>query len=138
MRTYLTFFVFALCAVAASDDVAEIKKVLMTQQELWNAGDAKGFTAFYTEDTRFVSTSVQRGRTQVEERYARKYPTKATMGRLTFDEIEITKLGRDYASMIGRWKLDRPEAAGGDVGGYFTLLLRRTKQGWKIILDHTS
>ena len=79
----------------AADDTAEIRKVLETQQTLWNAGDAKGFTAFYTDDTRFVSTQVQRGRQQVEERYAKRYPNRAAMGKLTFDEVEITKLGKD-------------------------------------------
>lgn len=121
-----------------ADDEADIRKVLMKQQELWNQGDSKGFTAYYTEDTRFVSTQVQRGRKQVEERYARRYPNREAMGRLSFDELEITKLGKDYASVIGRWKLDRSEQAGGNVGGYYTLLFKRTKQGWKIILDHTS
>jgi len=138
MKTYLAFLILAAGVAAAADDGAEIRKVLLTQQDLWNAGDTKGFTAFYTEDTKFVSTSVQRGRKQVEERYARKYPNKGAMGKLTFDELEITKLGKDYASVIGRWKLDRSEAAGGNVGGYYTLLLKRTKQGWRIILDHTS
>lgn len=121
-----------------ADDEADIRKVLMKQQELWNQGDSKGFTAYYTEDTKFVSTQVQRGRKQVEERYARRYPNREAMGRLSFDELEITKLGKDYASVIGRWKLDRSEQAGGNVGGYYTLLFKRTKQGWKIILDHTS
>lgn len=124
--------------LAAANHEAEIREVLMKQRELWNQGDSKGFTAYYTEDTKFVSTSVQRGRKQVEQRYARKYPNREAMGRLTFDELEITKLGRDYASVIGRWKLDRSEAAGGNAGGYYTLLFKRTNQGWRIILDHTS
>lgn len=130
--------VLGASALMAADDMAEIRKVLETQQGLWNAGDTKGFTSYYTEDTKFVSTQVQRGRKQVEERYVKRYPNRAAMGTLTFDELEITKLGRDYASVIGRWKLDRSEAAGGNVGGYYTLLFKRTKQGWKIILDHTS
>lgn len=140
MKTPFGVLILVLGAsvLMAADDTAEIRKVLETQQGLWNAGDTKGFAAYYTEDTKFVSTQVQRGRKQVEERYAKRYPNRAAMGKLTFDELEITKLGRDYASVIGRWKLDRPDAAGGNVGGYYTLLFKRTKQGWKIILDHTS
>lgn len=133
----MTLLLFPVLLLAAGDET-EIRQVLTKQQELWNAGDSRGFSAYYTEDTRFVSTQIQRGRKQVEERYARKYPTREAMGQLTFDELEITRLGKDYASVIGRWKLDRSEAAGGNVGGYYTLLFKRTKQGWKIILDHTS
>ncbi|HEY3739565.1 MAG TPA: DUF4440 domain-containing protein [Bryobacteraceae bacterium] len=125
-------------ATVFGDDAADIRKVLGTQQELWNAGDVRGFTAYYTEDTKFVSTQVMRGQQQVLERYLHRYPNRDAMGKLGFSDLEITKLGDDYASVIGRWKLDRSEKAGGDVGGYFTLLFKRTKQGWKIILDHTS
>jgi uncharacterized protein (TIGR02246 family) len=140
MKTKLiTSFLLATAGLLlAADDAADIRKVMAAQQEMWNKGDTKGFTSFYTEDTKFVSTQVQRGRQQVEERYQRRYPSREAMGRLSFDELEITRLGKDYASVIGRWKLDRTEQAGGNVGGYFTLLFKRTKQGWKIILDHTS
>lgn len=60
------------------------------------------------------------------------------MGALAFSGLEIQTLGTDYASALGRWRLTRAKEAGGDVGGIFTLLLRKTAQGWKIILDHTS
>jgi len=121
-----------------ADETADIRKVLDTQQALWNQGDTRGFTEYYTEDTNFVGTELQRGRAQVLERYQKRYPNRDAMGKLAFDHIEITMLGKDYASVIGRWKLDRAEAAGGDVAGYFTLLFKRTASGWKIILDHTS
>jgi uncharacterized protein (TIGR02246 family) len=129
---------FFVCRLVFADDAADIRGVLSKQQDLWNQGDTKGFTAFYTEDTKFISTQVQRGRKQVEERYARVYPNKEAMGKLEFGEIEVTMLGKDYASVIGRWKLERSAQGGGNVGGYFTLLFKRTRQGWKIIQDHTS
>ncbi len=46
--------------------------------------------------------------------------------------------GTEYASVIGKWHLDRSPEAGGNVGGIFTLLFQKTPAGWKIILDHTS
>ena len=137
MRKMLILMI-ASVALTLADDAADVRATMMKQQELWNQGDVKGFTAYYTEDTKFISTQVQRGRAQVLDRYLRRYPNREAMGKLTFDELEITKLGRDHASVIGRWKLDRTEQAGGNVGGYFTLLLKRTKAGWKIIQDHTS
>jgi uncharacterized protein (TIGR02246 family) len=139
MKTQSLILISLLMASSLrADDTADIRKVISTQQDLWNAGDVKGFTAYYTEDTAFVSTQVLRGQQQVLDRYLHRYPNKDAMGKLGFSELEITKLGDDFASVIGRWKLDRSEQAGGNVGGYFTLLFKRTKQGWKIILDHTS
>jgi len=75
---------------------------------------------------------------QVLENYHRRYPTKEKMGQLTFSAIEVLPLGAEYASVLGKWHLYRPREAGGDVGGFFTLLFRKTEKGWKIVLDHTS
>jgi len=91
-----------------------------------------------SDSTTFVGATITRGYQQVLDNYHRRYPTKEKMGRLTFSEIEVKALGAEYASVIGRWHLDRPASAGGDVGGIFTLLFRKTASGWKIILDHTS
>ena len=72
------------------------------------------------------------------ENYRRRYPTKEKMGRLTFSEIEVTPLGAEFASVIGKFNLDRTAEAGGPANGIFTLLFRKHTSGWKIILDHTS
>ena len=75
---------------------------------------------------------------QVRARYQQRYPTPAAMGRLTFSDLEIHPIGADHAYVIGRWNLERPKEAGGDTGGIYTLLFRKTSKGWKIILDHTT
>ena len=114
--------------------------MLDAQQAAWNRGDVEGFMSGYeaSDSTTFVGATITRGYQQVLDNYHRRYPTKEKMGRLTFSEIEVKALGAEYASVIGRWHLDRPASAGGDVGGIFTLLFRKTASGWKIILDHTS
>jgi ketosteroid isomerase-like protein len=60
------------------------------------------------------------------------------MGVLTFSEIEVRPLGADYALALGRFALKRTAEGGGDANGRFTLVLHRTKAGWKIIHDHSS
>jgi ketosteroid isomerase-like protein len=40
--------------------------------------------------------------------------------------------------VLGKFFLTRSAAGGGDATGQFTLVLRKTKQGWKIVHDHTS
>jgi ketosteroid isomerase-like protein len=57
---------------------------------------------------------------------------------LTFSGLEIRMLGTDYASVIGHFHLDRTKEAGGEASGIFTLLFKKTAEGWKIIQDHTS
>ena len=129
-------------AVHAQNTSAEsaIRAVLEMQQAAWNRGDVEAFMSGYesSEDTTFVSASVTRGYQKVLDSYHRRDPTKEKMGQLTFSDIQIRLLGTDYGSVIGRWHLDRSAEAGGDVGGIYTLLFRKTAQGWKIILDHTS
>jgi beta-aspartyl-peptidase (threonine type) len=60
------------------------------------------------------------------------------MGVLTFSEIEVRPLAPGVALATGKFALQRSTDAGGDASGRFTLILKRTPQGWKIIHDHTS
>jgi hypothetical protein len=60
------------------------------------------------------------------------------MGHLVFDNLEVRPLGAGFALAIGRWALARDAAAGGPVGGWFSLTLHHTSDGWRIVVDHTS
>jgi len=132
----------ALGAVHAQNPSAEraIRAVMEMQQTAWNRGDVETFMAGYeaSQDTTFVGATVTRGYQKVLDNYHRRYPTKEKMVQLTFSDVQIRPLGADYASVIGRWHLERSAQAGGDAGGIYTLLFWKTGQGWKIILDHTS
>jgi ketosteroid isomerase-like protein len=57
------------------------------------------------------------------------------MGTLKFSTLEITPLGADSAVALGRWKLKR---AKDQPHGRFTLIFRKTADGWRIVHDHTS
>jgi ketosteroid isomerase-like protein len=60
------------------------------------------------------------------------------MGVLTFSEIEVRPLADGVALATGKFALQRSAEGGGDTSGRFTLILKRTAKGWKIIHDHTS
>jgi ketosteroid isomerase-like protein len=60
------------------------------------------------------------------------------MGNLTFSEVAVRILAPNVALATGKYELKRTAAAGGDAGGRFTLILRKTSAGWKITHDHTS
>ena len=117
-----------------------IRGVLEEQQAAWNRGDVKAFMSGYeaSEATTFVGAAITHGYKQVLENYHRRYPTKERMGQLTFSGLEVRLVGPECAAVIGKWNLERPVEAGGNVGGIFTLVFRKTASGWKIILDHTS
>jgi len=118
--------------------ITEIRDMLRAQEEAWNRGDIDGFMNGYarSESTTFVSEdAVRRGWENVRERYLKKYSDRAKMGVLTFSDLEITLVSTDAAVVLGRWKLkrtqDRPH-------GRFTLIFRKTADGWRIVHDHTS
>jgi len=128
--------------LAAQTPVAdEIRGMLQNSQNNWNKGDLAAFAADYEDaaTTTFVGKDVTRGGVAaILARYQKGYPTEAARGTLTFSEIEVRSLGDGYALALGRFALTRTAAGGGDAAGRFTLVLRRTTQGWKIIHDHSS
>ncbi len=127
-------------ALMAASPEQSIRQVLETQQDAWNRGDVDAFMSGYeaSDKTTFVGSAITRGYQPVLESYRKRYPTKEKMGQLTFSDLEIQMLGSDYASVLGRWKLARTADGGGDISGIYTLLFRKTANGWKIILDHTG
>ena len=124
--------------VASSDSKAAIEHVLHTQQDAWNRHDLDAFMAGYwksPELTFFSGVKEQNGWQGTLDRYKKNYNTREKMGTLTFSDLEITLPGKESALVLGRWHLKR---ASDEPHGRFTLVFRKTKQGWKIIHDHTS
>ena len=118
--------------------IASIRAVLDAQVNAWNRGDIEGYMAGYwrSEQTVFVSgESLTRGWQTVLARYKKNYDSREKMGTLTFSDLEIKPIGTNAAIAIGRWHLQR---AKDEPHGRFTLIFRRTRQGWRIVHDHTS
>ena len=138
MLRCLLLFAIAPLLYAQGD---EVRKLLKDSETAWNRADLATFASFYDDspETTFIGREVTRGGPkEVVARYRRGYPTAEKMGTLTFSEIEVRPLGEGYALALGRFALKRSTAGGGDTMGRFTLILRRTAKGWKIIHDHTS
>ncbi len=115
-----------------------IRAVLEAQRDAWNRGDIPGYMDGYdrSANTVFVSgDAVTHGWQTVLERYQKNYNSKEKMGTLTFSDLDIKPLGSDGAVVIGSWRLKRAQD---EPHGKFTLIFRRTKNGWKIVHDHTS
>lgn len=115
----------------------EIKAVLDLQQAAWNRGDIDGFMAFYWKSGDLTFQSANRrthGWSEVLARYKKTYPS-GKMGRLEFTDLAVHILSPDSAFVLGRFKLD---LEGSLKDGVFTLIFKRTAEGWRIVHDHTS
>jgi ketosteroid isomerase-like protein len=119
-------------------EAAAVRAVLEAQAAAWNRGDVGGYMEGYAKEdsTTLVSgDTVTRGWQTVSERYKARYDTRAKMGTLAFAELEVKPLSEFYFMATGRWQLTRD---GDTPHGRFTLILRRTNAGWRIVHDHTS
>ena len=118
--------------------IAAVRAVLDAQKDAWNRGDIEGFMDGYerSPDIVFLSgDNVSRGWQTVHDRYQKNYNSRDKMGTLEFSDLEVNVVSKDTAVMIGRWHLSR---ANDQPHGRFTLIFRKTRQGWKIVHDHTS
>jgi ketosteroid isomerase-like protein len=125
-------------AFTTSDDRA-IRGLLGAQQQAWNRGDLEAYMAGYLRSQELVFTSgglVRQGWDETLAKYRARYgESQATMGTLVFDILSIQALGSDGAVVLGKWTLtDTPESG----SGIFSVVLRRTGDGWRVVHDHTS
>ena len=138
MFRWCALFCFIPLLLAQTDDV---RAVLRQSEEAWNRGDLATFASYYEDspETTFIGREVVRGGVAaILERYRRTYPTRERMGTLAFSNVEVRTLAPGVALVTGEFHLERTAAGGGNAAGRYTLILRKTPAGWKIIHDHTS
>ncbi|MBM3993433.1 MAG: DUF4440 domain-containing protein [Planctomycetes bacterium] len=131
--------VLAGIANGPAGDRAAIQKVLDDQAAAWNKGDLVAFMKGYldSDELSFYSgNNKTKGWKATLARYQKNYQADGKeMGKLSFTELAIELLGNDHALVRGRYNLKRKDDA---PTGIFTLILRKTSAGWRIIHDHTS
>jgi uncharacterized protein (TIGR02246 family) len=129
------------CAAAAPQTESEdaIKQVLNDQVAAWNKGDLEGFMKGYWKSpdlTFFSGATKTEGWQGTLERYIKKYRADGKeMGKLTFSELKVEVLGPDSAFVRGRFQLEMGKEK---PSGLFTLIFKKTADGWRIVHDHTS
>ena len=57
------------------------------------------------------------------------------MGKLNFDELEVTMLNESSAFVLGRWHLKIGDER---KNGNFTLVVKKIDGQWLIVHDHSS
>jgi beta-aspartyl-peptidase (threonine type) len=119
---------------------SEIRAVLDAQVEAWNAGKLEEFMEGYwrsPELTFFSGGNKLSSWDATLERYRKTYQAEGKeMGKLNFSDLDIQPIGQSSSLVRGRWQLRLSD--GKELGGLYTLIFRRFKDGWKIVHDHTS
>jgi uncharacterized protein (TIGR02246 family) len=154
MRRWFFLFSILLCAGVfaraqapnASGDESAIRATMAAQAAAWNRADVTAFMQAYEDspETTFIGSAVRKGYQPILERYRASYANAAQMGTLTFSNLEVRLLPSasgpvEYALVTGNFHLQRTEKGTATKDdGIFSLVWRKTAQGWKIILDHSS
>jgi len=124
--------------ISNPDAEASIKSVMKMQEKAWSDGDVYQFMEGYwkSENLSFVGKSgINKGWQTTLDNYIKGYPTKDTMGTLTFDILEMNRISDKAYHMIGRYTLVRKEDK---PTGLFTLIWKYIDGKWLIVSDHTS
>lgn len=123
---------------AQQEDEQAIRLLLNRQQDDWNRGDIQAFMEGYwrSDSLMFIgSKGVTYGFNNTWERYKKNYDSREKMGSLRFDLLHVNRLSADVFMVVGKWQLTRTV---GDIGGHYTLILRKIDGRWVIVSDHTS
>jgi ketosteroid isomerase-like protein len=143
VRPLLLAFAVVLPAAAVAQTSAEataIVAVMNKSADDWNRGDLDTFATCYknSPDILFIGRTISRGYAQMVATYKRSYATREQMGTLTFTQLEVQPLDTHFATVTGRFHLERTAAGGGDADGYFLLVFENTPSGWEIVRDDTT
>lgn len=127
-----------IAAFAQSKDELKIRAILKAQEAAWNKADLHAFMKGYWESDSMLFMGKKGptyGYAATLSNYLKSYPDTSHTGHFTSTLVSVKKLNRKYYIVVGQWHLKR---SAGDVGGYYSLLFRKIKGQWVIVMDHTS
>ena len=129
---------FSKPAFDAKKDEEAIRSVISAQQIAWNNGDIEAFMEGYwkSDSLQFMSArGMNHGWQETLEGYQEGYPSRAAMGTLSFEILQVTPLSRYNFVVMGKYHLTR---AIGNLDGVFTLIYKKVDGKWVVIYDHTA
>ena len=134
----LFLLIFSSCSMNNATEIDAIKQVLTTQQIYWNNGDIEGFMLGYWNSKKFEFSS-ENGTTygweSTLERYKESYPTKESMGELSFEILDVKLTSDTTAVLDGEWELIRKND---NPKGSFILKFQKIENNWLIIRDYST
>jgi uncharacterized protein (TIGR02246 family) len=116
---------------------SQIRATLNTTADGWNKGDLGQYLSVYTESATEMGPNGPRGGVKVIEQTMRGgfWKTGRPLQTLRYEHVDVRMLGKDNALVTGQYVL----TGGGrpDRTGWFTTVWTRTRQGWRMIHDHS-
>ena len=126
--------------LCAQTDAEAIRDVMQKSAVDWNRHDLNAFATCYknSPDILFMGKQISRGYEGMLARYRSVYSTPEKMGTLSFSEIEVQPLDAHFATVTGKFHLERTAAGGGSADGFYLLVVEKTGGGWKIVRDDST
>ena len=138
MKKNISAIMILFCSFLSIGQEKEIKELLEKQRINWNKGDMIGYMQGYLKSDSLIfvdKTGPTYGWQKNAEIYQKIYPDKAAMGYLTFDIKQVKMIDKKHAFVLGAYNLQMEKE---NQKGFFTLLVEKFKDGWKIVVDHSS
>ena len=140
----LAALLLAACTIEIEDEgdadvQGSVVRMLEESADAWNRGELDGFMDDYLEsaNTTYIgSAGLLSGYESIRARYAPLFEPGATRDSLRFEDVRVRRLAAIEAVATARWILYQGDTV--TSSGPFTLVLRHTSGGWKIIHDHSS
>lgn len=145
MKKILILFVFMFVAAASttfaqakmSKDEKAIRALLDVTAEGWNTGDLNKYLSAYTpQATEMLSTGPAGGVEAIEKTMKEGFwKTGKPLQVLRYENLVVRMIGKEGALVTGQYVL----SGGGrpDRKGWFTTVWVKTKDGWRMIHDHS-
>jgi uncharacterized protein (TIGR02246 family) len=118
-------------------DEAQIRATLDSTSAGWNQGNLQQYLAAYTDEATEMGPNGPRGGRSVIEQTMRNgfWKTGRPVQNLRYEHVVVRMLGKDNALVTGQFVLSGGERP--DRTGWFTTVWTRTKEGWRMIHDHS-
>jgi len=121
----------------ARPKAAAIIAAMKNSENDWNTGNLDNFMKMYTESSTMMYPTGPVGLSTIRNLYQTKYFNgKMPKQNLHYSEMKVTMLGENYALLTGKFTLSGnslPERS-----GVYSLVMVYTKDGWKILHDHSG
>ena len=120
-----------------SKDEQAIRATLNMTAEGWNKGDLNQYlSAYVKEATEMLSTGPAGGVEAIEKTMKEGFwKTGRPVQNLRYENIVVRMLGKKNALVTGQYILSGGGRA--DRTGWFTTVWTKTKDGWRMIHDHS-
>jgi uncharacterized protein (TIGR02246 family) len=142
---FLMIFVIAISTINAigqtsakmSKDEKEIRATLEKTADGWNAGDLDQYLSAYTKDATEMLPNGPTGGVEAIEKTMKEgfWKTGKPLQILRYENLEVRMLGKKGALVTGKFVLSGADRS--DRTGWFTTVWLKTKDGWRMIHDHS-